>query len=88
MPEKKAGTTAKPAGKGGRAKIQATEDSQDGEMAHVMSTATGLFDDSQLGGDSQIEGDQVLVSGTQQESPLEDTQMVGSWSTSSGEIID
>ncbi|KAG8994102.1 hypothetical protein FRB90_000530 [Tulasnella sp. 427] len=76
--EKRKGSTAKPARAGGRGKgtTGVTEESQD-EMANVMSTATNLFEDSQVGvdGESQVDGaGKVLVPSTQQES-MEDTQM-------------
>lgn len=79
-PPSSKGTTAKPARAGGKGKAKAgvTEESQD-EMASVMSTATNLFEDSQLGaeGESQVDGDgKVLVPSTQQETQEEDSQMV------------
>ncbi|KAG8956545.1 hypothetical protein FRC04_000023 [Tulasnella sp. 424] len=77
--DKKKGTTAKPARAGGKGKATAAvmEESQD-EMASVMSTATNLFEDSQLGaeGESQVESDgKVLVPSSQPETQEDDAQM-------------
>ncbi|KAG9042191.1 hypothetical protein FS837_011177 [Tulasnella sp. UAMH 9824] len=77
-PPSSKGTTAKPARAGGKGKAKAGVTESQDEMASVMSTATNLFEDSQLGaeGESQVDGDgKVLVPSTQQETQEEDSQM-------------